>query len=390
MVQNFRDLIRERGVKTKQILVMSAIAAQACVLFVALHCYNEIHQRKSESHPSKIIGFTAEEEGIQRMMTPPFAHYVTGIGAVSPARNAEVVLTPEAGIVKEVYVGLGSYVRKGDLLFRLDASRHLQEREEKKALLAKAEAAQKRLEMGALLCDLRIKEKELASAQHHKDQAQQKCKEFRALLEDNIVSLKEIEEEEAKYKTASLICERISLEYEKMKEGGSPYELQIAHAEVQEKAAALLRVEERIAALAVVAPTDGTVLELPFKVGDRLSLDQGILVGDDSKRSLEVYIDSKDAYRISPKTGMRAIAVHRENTGIRFLLSFDSIEPKLQKGEGGAKLQLHFSFDREKLPVYIGDTLDVFLEAPPAGEAALFEYQFNKLASDYEMRFIRG
>ncbi|MBS0585685.1 MAG: biotin/lipoyl-binding protein [Verrucomicrobia bacterium] len=376
--------------KTKQIFFIGVIALQACVFLVTIHCYSEVHNRKNETSPSKIVSFETQEEGMHKMMTPPFAHYVTGIGSVSPSQNAETLFAPEEGLVKEVHVALGSFVKKGDAIFQMDASKYIQEREEKKALLERAEATESHLAKGACSYDLRIKEKELATALHHKEEAEKRCKEFRNLLEENIVSLKEIEEEEAKFKTANLIYEKITAEYEKIKEGVSPYQLQMARSEVREKNAALQRIEMKIASLTVTARNDGIVLELPFKAGDRIGTDQGVMIGDDSKRSLDVFIDSKDAYRISPKVGMRAIAVHRVNTSIRFLLSFEAIEPKLQKGEGGTKLQLHFSFDREKLPVYIGDTLDVFLEAPPPGEAALFEYQFNKLATDYEMRLIRG
>ena len=58
---------------------------------------------------------------------------------------------------------------------------------------------------------------------------------------------------------------------------------------------------------------------------------------------------------------------------IHFLLEYVGVNPCFAEGE---YLELLFAFDRQKNPVYLDETLDVYIEA---SEAALLDYQFSRM-----------
>jgi HlyD family secretion protein len=75
-----------------------------------------------------------------------------------------------------------------------------------------------------------------------------------------------------------------------------------------------------------------------------------------------------------------AIAVVRGRPDLRTALQFESIEPYVAPkasltGSPTERvdtrvLQVIYSFRRAELPVYVGQQLDVFIEAPPVGPAS--------------------
>jgi len=90
---------------------------------------------------------------------------------------------------------------------------------------------------------------------------------------------------------------------------------------------------------------------------------------------VRVDIDENDAGRVEPSAA--AVAVVRGQPDRRADLRFDSIEPyvtpkKTLSGDTTERvdtrvLQVIYTFERAKLPVYVGQHLDVFIQASAAG-----------------------
>jgi hypothetical protein len=138
-------------------------------------------------------------------------------------------------------------------------------------------------------------------------------------------------------------------------------------------------IETEIDRLIVRAPVDGQILQVKVRPGEYaqagVMATPLMLMGDVRRVHVRVDIDENDAWRIRPETP--AVATVRGNRDLKTKLSFVRIEPyvipkRSLTGESTERvdtrvLQILYSFDRGELPVYVGQQMDVFIEAQPFG-----------------------
>jgi HlyD family secretion protein len=257
----------------------------------------------------------------------PFPSYVAGVGIAETGRGNVAVGTALSGVVAELDVRVGDRVRSGDPLFRID------DRE----LRAKLAVAQAQVDAA---------EAALAKPRHRL--------EFLAQLQakDN----------------SAVSGQLLSDARDDVRAAESA--LALARAE-----AAQIQID--IDRSLVRAPTGGRVLQLNTRVGEFV---EGagksaplLLLGDDSRVFLRVDIDESDAWRIQPQAAARAYV--RGNRKLEAVLRFEYLEPYVapktsMTGQSTERtdvrvLQVVYSFERGKLPVYLGQQMDVFIAAPP-------------------------
>jgi multidrug resistance efflux pump len=159
------------------------------------------------------------------------------------------------------------------------------------------------------------------------------------------------------------------------------FEVQIDDAAVRTARAEVDQIRREIERRTIRAPVAGRVLQINTRPGE--FAESGVLatprrvVGDDVRLRVRVDIDENDAGRVSPSA--RAVAVVRGRPDLRPELHFESIEPYVAprrslKGDATERvdtrvLQVIYSFDRTNLPVYVGQHLDVYIQAPATGAA---------------------
>ena len=150
----------------------------------------------------------------------------------------------------------------------------------------------------------------------------------------------------------------------------------LAEARFLEAVAQLEAAETNLGLLAVRAPVDGQVLQVNVRVGEFAPtgvLDTPlVLLGDVVTLHVRVDVDETDAWRV--QAGAAATAVVRGNPQIRTPLRFVRFEPYIVPkrsltGESTERvdtrvLQVIYSFERGELPVFVGQQMDVFIEAP--------------------------
>ena len=100
-----------------------------------------------------------------------------------------------------------------------------------------------------------------------------------------------------------------------------------------------------------------------------------MLLGNVEPLHVRVDIDENDAWRVRPEAP--AVAFMRGNREIKAPLQCVRFEPyivpkKSLTGDTTARvdtrvLQVLYRFHRGDLPVYVGQQMDVFIEAPPIG-----------------------
>lgn len=262
----------------------------------------------------------------------PFAAYVVGTGMTETGRGNVSIGTSLSGVVREVDVRVGDPVHAGDALFRID-DRDLQAR----LLVAQADVGQARAA--------------LEKPRHRL--------EFLAHLQ--------------RLDRAAISVETIS---------NASDDVDTAASALAAAQALVGQIQVDIERSVVRAPAPGRILQVNVRPGEfaasGTSAKPLMLVGDDSRMFLRVDIDENDAWRVRPDAP--AVGFVRGNPRLSIPLRFEYIEPYVTPktsltGQGTERtdvrvLQVIYSFERGTLPVYLGQQMDAFIQAPPAGTGA--------------------
>ena len=261
---------------------------------------------------------------------PPFSSYVEGTGITEASTGNIAIGTPVPGIVTTVDVTWGEQVKAGATLFTIDDTAVNAQLLPAQAAVAQAEA-------------------DLAKAKN--------------LLEigNNLAvgtSISKVEVENRHYDAA-------------IKQAA----LAAAKAKVKQ-----LNIE--LSRYTIKAPVDGRVFQINTRVGEYAPsgiLDPPLMLfGDDRLIYLKVSIDEDDAWRV--RASAPAVAFVRGNPDLKTPLTFVRFDPYLVPktvltGSSTDRtdmrvLHVVYSFQRGKLPIYLGQEMDVYIKAPAVNESA--------------------
>lgn len=276
-------------------------------------------------------------EAVTQPATTPFATYIAGSGIIEAETRNIAIGTPLSGIVILLAVKVGETVKAGALLFALD------DRE------AKAELALRQADLGKARAELAIAQASLQDAQ----------------------SLQRL---------AATITDKRAISSEELLRRGNAVsvakaQLFGAQAAVRQAEATVSSVLTTLERLQVRAPVDGQVLQANIRPGEFAQAgaqNQDLLVlGNMDRLHVRVDIDENDAWRFDPRG--KAVAYLRGNRDFKVDLQLAYVEPfvvpkKSLTGDSSERvdtrvLQVLYSFDRKLLPVYVGQQMDVFIEA---------------------------
>ncbi len=255
----------------------------------------------------------------------PYRAFVSGSALVEASTENIAIGTQIAGIVSKIHVEVGSCVTKGDPLFTID------DRAQKAEVLVREAAVQ-------------TAEAEAANAK------------YELQLAENL-----------RGKSVNSQQDRETKMYAAQKA-----EAALAQAQAQANAA---RVD--LERLTVRAPVDGQVLQLKIHPGEFATT--GVLqtpllmLGNVDLLCLRVDVDENEAWRVRP--GAPGVAYLRGNRQISTPVEFVRFEPyivpkKSLTGDTAERvdtrvLQVIYSFKRNDLPIYAGQQMDVYIDAPP-------------------------
>jgi HlyD family secretion protein len=257
----------------------------------------------------------------------PYGSYVAGAGMVETSTENIEIGTPVSGIVSAIYVKWGDRVNTGDPLFKID-DRDLQ---------------------GQLLVAVaKVKEAEGSLAK-----TRNLLKVAEGLRPGSSIS--EVEMDNRRFDAA--INEAV---------------LGSASAQVEQ---IKIEIERRT----IRAPVSGRILQIKTRLGEfalsGVLSTPLMLLGDATRLHVRVDIDENDAWRVRP--GASAMAFVRGNPDLNTRLQFERFEPyvvpkvsltgRSTERTDTRVLQAIYSFDPVALPVYVGQQMDVFVEAPSAG-----------------------
>ena len=261
----------------------------------------------------------------------PYKSFVAGSGIVEASTENISIGTHLDGIVSKIFVQIGSDVKAGDALFAIDDS------------AARAEIATRQAAV------------QVAEAQAASDKY-----EF---------TLAEALEPGTNISVSVYQSRRFALQKS---------EAQLAQAQAELKAS-----QTNLGLLTVRAPVDGQVLQLKVHLGEfaqvgpvAVGMAPLIMLGNITPLHVRVDVDENDASRVS--AAAPAMGYLRGNRNIQTTLTFVRFEPYVipkQSLTGSPTervdtrvLQVIYSFERKNLPIFVGQQMDVFIDAPEAAK----------------------
>jgi multidrug efflux pump subunit AcrA (membrane-fusion protein) len=267
----------------------------------------------------------------------PYAHTVAAVGLVEASTENIAIGTPLSDVVIEVPVAVGQVVKPGDPLFKLD-DRQLQ-----------ADLAARRAELAVAETQVKI---DWALSEDSKQQL---------AIAETLSDKRAISSEELAKRRYAKEAARARLE--------------AAKARVSAAAAQVKSVETQIERSIVRAPIDGQVLQAKIHVGEfapaGVTATPLVLLGRLTPLNIRVDVDEHEAWRVDPKA--QAVAAVRGNPNLKTTLSFVRFEPfvipkKSLTGDSTERvdtrvLQLIYRVENDALPLFVGQQMDVFIDA---------------------------
>ncbi len=279
---------------------------------------------------------TVPAEPVAEPSAAPFSAYIAGAGIVESSSENIQIGTPVAGIVMEIPVAVGSEVKKGDPLFKID-SRELD-------------------------AQLLVKQADLKSAQ-----------------EEVNVQTVNLADDRNRWAMWEEIADKGAVSKQEMDDrrfavDKSNAALAKSQAEVKSAEAAIAQVQTELDRRIVRAPVDGQVLQIKVHLGEfapaNVVATPLVVMGNVKTLVVRTDIDENDAWRLDPHA--EAIAFVRGNNKISTPLTLERVEPyvvpkKSLTGDSTERvdtrvLQVLYQFERKDLPIYVGQQMDVYVK----------------------------
>lgn len=310
----------------------------------------------------------------------PYRQTIAGAGIVEAAsRNIEIG-TSLSGLIAEVAVKQSQSVKAGEMLFRIDDRELRAQALVQRANLAAAQAGLARLRAMPRAEDLPPAQARMEAAEALWTDAQSQLARASAIEDKRAISTEELTRRTAAERAARANLAEAKSEFDKLSAGAWSADLAVAEAEVERAQALSLQVETQLERLIVRAPIDGVVLQVNALPGEFAQVgptqEPLILFGDLSRLYVRVDIDESEAWRLTP--GAAANATVRGNRELSTPLNFVRVDPyvvpkRSLTGDTSERvdtrvLQVIYAFDPQSLPVYVGQQMDVYIEAGPQAE----------------------
>jgi HlyD family secretion protein len=276
---------------------------------------------------------------------PPVSDFektVAAVGIVETSTENISIGTPLGGVVARVYVTAGQTVQQGDPLFEIDTRNLRADREVRNETLVVARA-----QAGVAAARLDDLTQQLEFAEHVNDK--------------RAISVEEVSRRRSAVQTAAA-------------------EVAAARAQIAAAGAQSHAVEVELERSTVRAPLDAEVLQVKVRSGEFAPAGPTpqplILLGRSKPFHVRVDVDEHEGWRVPP--GAVAVGHVRGNAALKTPLRFVRFEPfvvpkRSLTGDSTERvdtrvLQVIYRVERDDLPLFVGQQIDVFIDAQPGQE----------------------
>ncbi len=269
---------------------------------------------------------------------------------------------------------MGQEVEAGTPLFRIDDRQRLAEIAVQRSKLAQAEADLNRLEQLPRSEDIPPSEARVHRAQADLHARKDELDRIEGLLAKQVATQQDKIQSEQAFLAARAQWEQAAAEHAKLLAGAWKEDLQVARAQVEFARQSVRQAEVEQERLPVTAPIAGTVLKVDVRPGEYVGTPAGeplVVLGDNSVLHVRVDIDEQDLPRFRP--GLQGKGFVRGDAATALPMSFVRVEPlvepkRLLTNSGNERvdtrvLQVIYALSPSEQAVYVGQQIDVFLDA---------------------------
>lgn len=313
---------------------------------------------------------------------PPYMHYVAGSGIIEASSLNINLGTAVDGIIEKLFVQPGQYCKKGDPLFRVDTRDLVAKKIEAGAAKSVAQASLARLIAQPRVEEIPPLEALVKQAKMHLSDEFSQYTLFRNVSDKRAISFNEFNQRKYAAAQAKFELEQAKADLALLKAGAWIEDVKVVSQQLEESDAVLNLAATNLERATVRAPFDGQVLQANINVGDfargsredTIFQDSLMVYGATEFYHVRIDIDEDDAWRVF--SGACAMGYVRGNSSIQFPLEFVRVEPyvipkRTLTGENLERvdtrvLQLIYRLNKKDLPIYVGQLLDIFVEAKPS------------------------
>jgi multidrug resistance efflux pump len=305
---------------------------------------------------------------------------IAGSGIIEAAGRNIQINPPIPGQITQIFVKENDIAKKGDKLFQIDNREQLAKITSSQANIARAQAA-----LATAQADIASQVAAQESALANVDQLEALLADLEQVLSSNEklyqngviayitfnTSLKARDAAKARVEQAKAQVQQSKalLNSSKARINEAEANLKVLSAQHNELLVTLQR-------LTVTAPQDGHILQVNIRLGEMLTanlLQPAIILGETDSLQVRVDIDEVNATRVS--AGSQAVAHLKGDANKKILLEFVRIDPyilpkKSLTGDNTERvdvrvLQVIYRFQLPEFPAYVGQQVDVFIDAAP-------------------------
>ncbi len=316
----------------------------------------------------------------------PFADVVAGVGLVEPRSENIEVAAVVPGTVVDVPARVGDEVAAGDVLFRLDDRQRRSDLAVQEARLAEALAALRRWEQMPRAEDLPPSAARVERYQADLALREDQLRRARQLVADGAITEQELVEREQAYSATQAELTQAEAEDARLRAGAWDADLAVARSQVERSRQLVEQARVELDRLVVRSPIRGTVLKVDVRLGEYVGTPPGkplAVLGDVDALHVRVDVDEHDLPRFAP--GMPGRGFVRGDAATPLSLKFVRVEPFTEPkqsltGAGNERidtrvLQVIYAIESAPRAVYVGQQIDVFLDATPQPESSTHRSQ---------------
>jgi HlyD family secretion protein len=312
-----------------------------------------------------------------------FANEIAGAGLVEAKRENVPIGTNVQGVVVKVHVAVGDFVKAGAPLFTLDDRPLLSELKVRQAALVSAEADLHKLVAAPRPEDVPPAEAAVDEAEAKYYDTEVVMNRTHSLYERAAGPKSDYDSARYAFLNAKGALARVRAELDRLKKGTWKEDIAMAKAKVEMSRAQVESINIELDRLTTRALVDGVVLQRNVREGQFAAAvwkEPLIVLGDLGSLHVRVDIDEHDLPMFKKNAPALAYLRGYPDPEKKFPLKFVRIEPyvipkKSLTGDNSERvdtrvLQVIYALPEEHarpIPVYVGQQMDVYLEAyPPA------------------------
>jgi len=342
----------------KYLLPVLAVAGLAFALWMAKQSAKTVPPAKAVADPAR----------------SPFVDKISGSGIVEASTRNISIGSHVPGIVANVLVKVGQRVKFGDPLFSLDDRKQKADLAVKEAALQEARSRLAKLRQAPRAEELPPALARVKEAEAILEEARRQLQIGESLNSVQAIAIDDVNRRRYAAEAAEARLTQARADVKLLEAGSWEPDIEVALANVASAESEVQAARVEIDRLIVRAPVEGNILQVNIRQGEfapsGATAEPLILLGNLDKLHVRVDIDENDAWRYQPESP--AVAYIRGNSQFKTDLKFEYVEayvvPKRSlTGDSTERvdtrvMQVVYSFERGKLPVYPGQIMDVYFD----------------------------